>query len=44
MRSWIVLHMPSRTSVKVIARSLERVLLICRRRGWHADDLMIRVK
>jgi hypothetical protein len=44
MRSWIVLHMPSRSSIKVIARSLERVLLLCRQRGWRAGDLMIRVK
>jgi hypothetical protein len=36
--------MPSRSSIKVIARSLERVLLLCRQRGWRAGDLMIRVK
>ena len=44
MRSWIVLHLPSRSLVKVIARSLERVLVLCRQRGWRAGDLMIRVK
>lgn len=44
MRSWIVLHLPTRSLVRVIARSLERVLVVCRKRGWSAGDLMIRVK
>jgi len=44
MRSWIVLHLPSRSLVRVIARSLERVLAVCRKRGWSAGDLMIRIK
>ena len=44
MRSWLVLHMPTRSLVTVVARSHERVLAICRTMGWQAAEVMIRVK
>jgi hypothetical protein len=36
--------MPSRSLVKIIARSLGRVLVICGSLGWRVGELMIRVK
>jgi len=45
MRSWLVLHRPSRCSVTIVAPSRERVVSICRRMmGWRSRELMIRVK
>lgn len=44
MRPWLVLHMPTRSLVTVVARSRERVLAICRTMGWRSGEVMIRVK
>lgn len=44
MRSWLVLHRPSRSLVTIVARSRDRVLAICRTMGWRSGELMIRVK
>ncbi len=44
MPSWTVVHIPTRSLANVIAKSLDRVLTICRKRGWRVRDLMIRVK
>ncbi len=44
MRSWLVLHRPTRSLVTVVARSRERVLAICRNMGWRSAEVMIRVK
>jgi len=44
MRSWTVLHRPSRSLVTIVARSRERVLEICRTMGWRSGEVMIRVK
>jgi hypothetical protein len=44
MRPWLVLHMPTRSLVTVVARSRERVLAICRTMGWRSAEVMIRVK
>ncbi len=44
MRSWLVVHMPTRSLVTIVARSHERVLAICRTMGWRSAEVMIRVK
>jgi len=44
MRSWLVIHMPTRSLVTIVARSHERVLAICRTMGWPSAEVMIRVK
>jgi len=44
MRSWLVLHMPTRSLVTIVARSRERVLAICWTMGWRTGEVMIRVK
>jgi hypothetical protein len=44
MRSWLVMHVPSRSRITIVARSRDRVLAICRTRGWRPGELMIRVK
>lgn len=44
MRSWIVLHMPTHSLVTIVAKSRDRVVVICRNLGWRSGDLMIRVK
>ncbi len=44
MRSWIVLHRPTRSLVTIIAKSRDRVLAICRTMGWSSEEVMIRIK
>ncbi|HEX9880474.1 MAG TPA: hypothetical protein VGB25_09800 [Candidatus Binatia bacterium] len=44
MRSWIVVHIPSRSLLRIMTKSLKRVFSICGSRGWKTKDLMIRVK
>lgn len=44
MRPWIVIHIPTRCLIKIVTKSIERVLAICSARGWKSKELMIRVK
>lgn len=44
MRPWIVIHIPTRSLVRIMTKSLKRVMTICDSKGWKSKDLMIRVK
>lgn len=44
MRPWIVVHIPSRSLVTIVTKTLKRVFTICGSKGWKSKDLMIRVK
>jgi hypothetical protein len=45
MGYWVIVHIPTRCLVKIVAGTLGRALTICGSMlGWRSKDLMIRVK